>query len=185
MPFYTTVAPPCVQQTLTTLCRRWGFVESRIASSQRESLQWLADTGHISQTSIHFGGVRYAVHAAVVKQLPPRMTYPSVGLYLNAVKGAANHFKAHPRGTVLLNWCTDLHREEWAAAFTKAMLQRINAKGGEPAWRGRRDTPEHQVKLIRDQKRLFDILNFGIRVYSFETPEVRKRFSHLLSKDYP
>lgn len=56
----------------------------------------------------------------------------------------------------------------------------INRKAGIPDRRGRKDDPDYQIKLYRDQQRLKDIAR-NIRVYQFETREVKKRFSHLLS----
>ena len=56
----------------------------------------------------------------------------------------------------------------------------INRKAGIPDSFGLRDTPDYRASLRRDQNRLKDIA-IRIRVYQFETAEVRDRFSGRLS----
>lgn len=58
----------------------------------------------------------------------------------------------------------------------------INRKAGLPDVRDHRDTPDYLTRLRRDYWRLIDIRQRRIRVYQFETPEVRRRFKHLLSR---
>jgi hypothetical protein len=66
-------------------------------------------------------------------------------------------------------------REKWSA-----LDRRINLRGGAaPKWR--RLDPMHQTELRRDQQALAKIRE-RIRVYQFATPEVRRRFGHLLSR---
>jgi hypothetical protein len=56
----------------------------------------------------------------------------------------------------------------------------INRKAGIPDQFGKRDDIDYVGKLRRDQIALQNIRR-RIRVYQFETKEVRSRFSHLLS----
>ena len=64
----------------------------------------------------------------------------------------------------------------WRAEFAKALHRRIS--GPQPLYRKLK--PEWQTGMRRDRQRLQDIRR-RIRVYQFETPEMRKRFGHLLS----
>lgn len=82
-------------------------------------------------------------------------------------------------------------REAWRGeTMTRAEAQRqltdlidvaINRKAGVPDVIGRRDESSHLISLRRDQRRLEDIRRIRLRVYQFETAEVRARFSHLLA----
>lgn len=75
--------------------------------------------------------------------------------------------------------------------FTDRLDAKINRLGGIDEARatfinnGRRPWRKleyaFQADSVRDQYRLIDIRTRRIRVYQFETAEVRKRFSHLLS----
>jgi hypothetical protein len=57
----------------------------------------------------------------------------------------------------------------------------INRKAGISDVACRKQDPDYQARLRRDAWRLRDIAR-RVRVYQFETPEVRDRFSHLLSR---
>jgi hypothetical protein len=57
----------------------------------------------------------------------------------------------------------------------------INRKAGIPDFPHEKCHLDFQNRLRRDQQRLKDIHN-RIRVYQFETKEVQRRFSHLLSR---
>jgi hypothetical protein len=67
--------------------------------------------------------------------------------------------------------------------FMCGLNQKINTYGGILAERGqwRKWDDEYQVRLWRDQRRLWEILNQRYRIYQFETDEVRRRFGHLLA----
>ena len=56
----------------------------------------------------------------------------------------------------------------------------INRKASVPP-RGRKDSCEYQLDLYRD-KQLLNSISHRIRVYQFNTPEVRQRFAHKLSR---
>jgi hypothetical protein len=70
------------------------------------------------------------------------------------------------------------------AWFVRGLNQKINTNGDILAQRGqwRKWNDEYQVRLWRDQRRLWQILNQRYRIYQFETDEVRKRFGHLLAR---
>jgi hypothetical protein len=56
----------------------------------------------------------------------------------------------------------------------------INRKAGIQDCPSRKHSARYQTSMLRDKNRLEDIAN-RIRVYQFETPEISKRFGHLLS----
>lgn len=72
------------------------------------------------------------------------------------------------------------HAFEEEAACIKALHNRINHRGHLTP-RGKKDSTDYYWSMKRDQHRLQDIYNIRLRVYQFETSEVRARFSHLLS----
>ena len=57
----------------------------------------------------------------------------------------------------------------------------INRKAGIPDVACRKQDPDYQTRLCLDAGRLRDIRR-RIRVYQFETEDVRRRFAHLLSR---
>jgi hypothetical protein len=124
------------------------------------------------------------------------MTFEVVGTgsYQNATRGQV-------RGTLaLLRYykrflVSDCHRcvspeQGWLRTeLTKAEARRrlhyllevaINRRGGIPDERGRKQASEYRLRLYRDSQRLKNIAR-RIRVYQFETKDVRQRFAHLLS----
>lgn len=102
---------------------------------------------------------------------------PGMLKYQTAVARA----KAAAPGTVFKkDWCTEVTREEFLAEYRDQIIQNaINARGG-LVFKGRKFEPDYQVNLVRDKHLLADIKN-RIRVYQFNTKEVRERFSHLLA----
>src|SRR2546421_9585833 len=73
--------------------------------------------------------------------------------------------------------------EAFHAWFVRSLNRKINTYGGIVAERGqwRKWDDEYQVRLWRDQRSLWQILNQRYRIYQFEMDEVRKRFKHLLA----
>ena len=69
------------------------------------------------------------------------------------------------------------------AWFVLGLNQEINTYGDILAERGqwRKWDDEYQVRLWRDQRSLWQILNQRYRIYQFEMDELRKRFKHLLA----
>lgn len=101
---------------------------------------------------------------------------PSPGAYARAwrtVKGLpAGARVKHPdwaRGTVTAS--------EMLAEMRRALQRRINIRGGKP-----QDNDPMPIELVRDSRRLDDILRRRVRVYQFESDECRARFSHLLAR---
>ncbi len=102
--------------------------------------------------------------------------YEMVHNYLAAMKTAFSHVKAG--GTIKMNWAGPvLNLFEFREEFVSALHRRINLKAGISDDAGYSDKV---MRWRRDQRRLQDINN-RIRVYQFETPEVRGRFGHLLA----
>ncbi len=88
--------------------------------------------------------------------------------------------KAGGRVKLFMTDITGMDLTEWRAEFMRALHRRINLKAGEPKWR--KMDYSYQIQFVRDQYRLHDRINKRIRVYQFETREVRRRFGHLLSR---
>lgn len=84
-------------------------------------------------------------------------------------------------GTVKLHWNDEpMDAAAWRREFCQALDRRINLKAGiVPA--GRRASEGHQTDLRRDQHDLHATIGQRVRVYQFRTPEVRRRFGHLLA----
>jgi hypothetical protein len=83
-------------------------------------------------------------------------------------------------GHVQLFWNSRLlDAAGWHREFVSALFRRIDDRAGiRPS--GRKHTNEYQIGLMRDAQRLRDS-HIRIRVFQFETPELRERFGHLLS----
>jgi hypothetical protein len=69
---------------------------------------------------------------------------------------------------------------EVLAALRAGLQDRIN-KADPRFGQGRRWNSDWQIQISRDARRLRDITIDRIRVYQFETGEVRTRFGHLLA----
>jgi hypothetical protein len=83
-------------------------------------------------------------------------------------------------GTVQLSWSAKpLDAAGWHRDFISALFRRIDNKAGIEQF-GRKHSDQYQMGLKRDAYRLRDIRN-RIRVYQFETPELTRRFGHLLA----
>jgi hypothetical protein len=88
---------------------------------------------------------------------------------------------ARQGGTVQISWSSKLlDAAGWRRAFISALFRRIDDKAG-IEHSGRKHSDQYQTGLMRDAYRLRDIRN-RIRVYQFETPELTRRFGHLLAR---
>lgn len=81
------------------------------------------------------------------------------------------------------------HPTQWGFYMTKDEARRelsmlidvaINRRAGIPDRVGRKQEPDYLIRLRRDRNALLDI-HRRIRVYQFETKEIRQRFGHLLA----
>lgn len=106
--------------------------------------------------------------------------YRHVGAYLPWVRSC---FAATAAGhMVRTGWCNPpLDEHGFRQDFREALHRRINLKAGpQPKWRNL--DPESQTRLVRDRRRLVEIITMRVRHYSFETDIVRRQFGHLLAK---
>jgi hypothetical protein len=98
--------------------------------------------------------------------------------YVSSYKSAI--IKAQQGIKIRMDWaCVGLDEAGLRKAFVSALFNRIDTKAGVKRV-GRKFDPMYQTGLMRDARALRDIKR-RIRVYQFETPEIRARFSHLLS----
>jgi hypothetical protein len=58
----------------------------------------------------------------------------------------------------------------------------INRKAGIPDEGRRKRDPDYQIRLRRDCAYIRNWLNHRMRFYSLETPEMRKRYGHLVAR---
>ena len=88
--------------------------------------------------------------------------------------------RAAPGTKFMKDWATTVTREEYLAEYYDKIIQNaINARAG-VEFKGRKFDQDYEVNCRRDQRLLGDIKN-RIRVYRFNTAEVRARFSDRLS----
>lgn len=83
---------------------------------------------------------------------------------------------------VMTTWSGCPHRtpESFRAEFVAAVERRINDRaGGLP--RGRKWDGDYAAAMRRDAGRIADRRERRVRIYQFETAEVRRRCAHLLS----
>ncbi len=97
-------------------------------------------------------------------------------------QAAVARVKAAPAGTKFkVDWATTRTKEEFLAEYYDKIIQNaINARGG-IEFKGRKFDPDYQTNLRRDQQALETIRTTRIRVYQFNTPEIKKRFGYLLA----
>lgn len=83
---------------------------------------------------------------------------------------------------VSLSWAgKELDAEGWRRAFRKALDRRINLKSApEPCWRKLDD--RYQVELARDCRAIRDHATKRVAVHQITTPELRRRFGHIVSR---
>jgi hypothetical protein len=120
-----------------------------------------------------------------------------MGVYLNQSKKAISstlitlkYFKAFLRSNCerMIDPYSDWQRRELTKEQAKNKLQwlinvAINRKAGIPDIPSRKYSDEYQTDLKRDYYSLYNKITNRIVVYSFNLPEMNKRFGHLLS-DY-
>ncbi len=103
--------------------------------------------------------------------------YKHVREYL-ALLRAAHEALAKGYG-IRLRWNGDaMDAQEWQCERIKALDRRITLKAGRPI--GRKHSEQYQIGLFRDCHRVRDAFR-RIRVYQFETPEITRRYKHLLA----
>ena len=73
-------------------------------------------------------------------------------------------------------------REDAAERLGFLVNVAINRKAGIPDVPGRKHETDYQTRLARDCRAVRDIVTRRLRVYQFETAEVRERFGHLLAR---
>jgi hypothetical protein len=98
--------------------------------------------------------------------------------YVNAWKRVIRACKEKENVQIFLEWGRPLSPEVARGEFLKALHRRINKRGGlkiPGKW-------NYEARALRDQAKL-RTARMGIIVRSFETKEVRKRFSNLLFED--
>jgi hypothetical protein len=98
--------------------------------------------------------------------------------YIAAWKRVIRACKEKENVQICLEWGRPLSPEDARGEFLKALHRRINKRGGlviPGKW-------DYEARAWRDQAKL-RAARMGIIVRSFETKEVKKRFSHLLFKD--
>ena len=85
-------------------------------------------------------------------------------------------------GRIRLSWAgSALDASGWRRSFRLALHRRINAKGEDPR-RGRKLEDLYQVEMARDRDRIQAGVQHRVRIHQIATPELRRRFSHLLSR---
>lgn len=105
--------------------------------------------------------------------------YKHISDYLRFVRTSREAFSRGYK-EVKVSWHTTYSEQEFNRQFTLALHRRINLKGG-LSEQGRKYDADYQTGLMRDARRLEDIRR-RVRVYQFETPQLRQRFSHLLAR---
>jgi hypothetical protein len=114
--------------------------------------------------------------------------YKHVDGYLRWAKAAFAFAKAGGR-VRLHRWDEPIGLDEFRREFRRALNKRINLKGGRDlrsvlnhnGRRARKFDQDYETSFYRDQRRVRDIILTRLRVYQFETREVRARFGHLLA----
>jgi hypothetical protein len=106
--------------------------------------------------------------------------YDHVHEYLTFCRRAFAETAAGRR--IQLSWAgCPLDREGWRRSFRKALDQRINLKAGpEPCWR--KLNPAYQIDLMRDCRAIRDHATTRLAVHQIMTPELRRRFGHIISE---
>lgn len=84
-------------------------------------------------------------------------------------------------GAIRLSWAgREYDAEGWRRQFRVALDRRINLKAGpEPSWRKLDD--QYQTELRRDCQRIRDHSQRRIALHQIITPELRRRFGHLVT----
>ena len=109
---------------------------------------------------------------------------PEAGAYVRAWK-RGKRITAEG-GRFAMDWAgSDLTADQFNRKMRGYLDARINLRGGQMSLGGpllaRKGTAEYQISLWRDCRAVRDILTRRLRVYQLETPEMRKRYGHLLA----
>lgn len=112
----------------------------------------------------------------------PAERYPKAAAYLGWVKRCFAETKAGRR--VQTNWAGPaLTHEAFREEFLKALHKRIQQKGNtEP--KGRKTSSEYQINLMRDRQSIAAKQGSRIRMYYIGTPELKRRFAHLIDSHH-
>ncbi len=106
---------------------------------------------------------------------------PNPGKYVAWVKRVRYAFSRVPENQELrVEWDRWMTKAQFEAWCWDALMARINSRGAETCHCETCADPSLMMRYRRDQQRLREIQN-RVRVYQFETAEVNRRFSHLLS----
>jgi hypothetical protein len=114
--------------------------------------------------------------------------YGHVSGYLRWAKAAFALVNAGGQVSIR-RWDDPIGLDEFRRKFCEALNNRINLKGGRDlrnvlnhrGRRARKFDQDYETGFYRDQRRVRDIILTRLRVYQFETREVRARFGHLLA----
>lgn len=106
---------------------------------------------------------------------------PHKGQYVAWVKRIRTAFKEGFH-RAQITWGDYQTAAEFERGYMLALNRRINNRAG-IQFSGRKMGNDYQTNLRRDQRALQDKLQRRIRVYQFSTPDVRKRFGHLLDSN--
>ena len=87
---------------------------------------------------------------------------------------------AKPGTSFKVDWHTQWTKEEFFQEYYEVLDKAINARAG-VAFKGRKFDSDYQTNLLRDKQAIENRLQHRIIVRQFNTPEVTKRFSHLLT----
>ena len=106
--------------------------------------------------------------------------YPHVSNYVQAWKLAIRLAQEGYSGQVLMDRdASPITAHQARQEFLAALNARINSRGG-VVLAGKKDCRNYRGSMTRDMHRVRDKVNQRVRVYQFETSEVRRRFSRLL-----
>lgn len=105
--------------------------------------------------------------------------------FLRCLKSGLEWAKENPHGQIKLDWCTTIPASELPAYVLGRIHHAISARGNDHWSRGRRNHPDYQAKLRRDQRairdfRLHRIVRSGSGLETWEgrraAPDVHERF---------
>jgi hypothetical protein len=113
-----------------------------------------------------------------------KKNFPGLTSYLKNWKKIVEMDNAGDTSKIMFNelWSNgynDAHY--WRMNFLQAVNNRIMTRGQDWKPRGKKDNQEYFCDLRRDKHAIEDKINRRIRIYQFNTSEVRNRFGHLLS----
>ena len=112
--------------------------------------------------------------------MSPQERYPKAAAYLAWVKRCFAETKAGRQ--IHTHWASPaLNHEGFREEFLRALHKRIQRNGNiEP--KGRKADQQYQTQLLRDRHAIADKQGRRIRLYYIGTPELKKRFAHLIDR---